>query len=158
MYIFCRHKIFLCPSNKLNLCLGIRFTGSLLDQHLKTLTQHFSPFIVYQLTLNVYSSLSLSSITKYTIKFSLHHLILYLFLTGENQPKLQDEPLKMPIPIFGLTTHNLKGSILTLLKASKSDEMNALLKAADVWLESLKVEIHHDHNFFVKDGKQWIEK
>jgi hypothetical protein len=62
----------------------------------------------------------------------------------------------MPIPIFGLTTYNLKGSILTLPKASKSDEMNSLLKAADVWLKCLKVELHHDYNFFVKDGKQWV--
>jgi len=64
----------------------------------------------------------------------------------------------MTIPIFGLTTFNLKGSILTLPEASKSDEMNSLLKAADVWLKSLNVEIHHDHNYFVKDGKQWVEK
>ncbi|RHN81073.1 hypothetical protein MtrunA17_Chr1g0195091 [Medicago truncatula] len=75
---------------------------------------------------------------------------------SKNQLKLQDESLKMPIPIFGITTYNLEGSILTLPKAAKSDEMNSLLKAADVWLKSLKVELHQDYNFFVKDGKQWV--
>jgi len=39
----------------------------------------------------------------------------------------------------------MKGSILTLLEASNSHEMNSLLKAADVWLNSLKVEVHHDY-------------
>jgi len=58
---------------------------------------------------------------------------------------LQDKPLKTALPFFGLTTYKMKGSILTLLEASNSHEMNSLLKAADVWLNSLKVEVHHDY-------------
>lgn len=60
----------------------------------------------------------------------------------------------MALTIFGLTTYNLKGSILTLPEESDSHEMNSLLKAADVWLKSLKVEVDHDHNYFVKDSKR----
>jgi len=56
----------------------------------------------------------------------------------------------MALPIFGLTTYKLKGSILTLPEASDSHEMNSLLKVADVWLKSLKVEVHLDYNHFEK--------
>jgi hypothetical protein len=47
------------------------------------------------------------------------------------------DPLKSRLPIFGLTTSKLKGSNLTLPKASESPEMNSLVKAADVGLDNL---------------------
>lgn len=94
-------------------------------------------------------------ITKYATKFSLHLLefLISSFFTCKSQPKLQDKPLNMTLPIYVSTTYNLKGSILTLPKVLDSHEMNSLLKVADVWLNSLKVEVHHDYNHFVKDGK-----
>jgi hypothetical protein len=55
----------------------------------------------------------------------------------------------MCLPIFSLTTYNVKGSILTLPKAFESREMNSLVKTADVWLKSLNV-YHNEHHFVKK--------
>ncbi|GAU31646.1 hypothetical protein TSUD_38430 [Trifolium subterraneum] len=78
---------------------------------------------------------------------------------GKNQSEWHSGSLKMSLPIFGLATYKLKGSILTLPEASESQRLNSLLKAADVWLQNLKVPVyHHDHSHFTKNGKQWIEE
>jgi hypothetical protein len=48
---------------------------------------------------------------------------------------LHDKPLKTHLPIFGLTTYKLKGSILILPEVYESHEMNSMIKTVDVWLE-----------------------
>ncbi|CAI8603737.1 unnamed protein product [Vicia faba] len=81
------------------------------------------------------------------------------FLTYHNlstQPEMRDRKMKTPLPIFGLTTYKVRGSILPFPEASQSCQLNSLLKAADGWLKNLKVR-HYDHNHFVQNGKQWVD-
>ncbi|XP_058755978.1 uncharacterized protein LOC131629199 [Vicia villosa] len=83
------------------------------------------------------------------------------FLTYHNlstkfkKPEMHDRKLRMPLPIFGLTTYKVRGSILPFPSASESRLLNSLLKAADDWLKNLEV-IHCDHMHFVRNGKQWV--
>ncbi|KAI5399095.1 hypothetical protein KIW84_064461 [Lathyrus oleraceus] len=76
----------------------------------------------------------------------------------KTQPEISDNDrkLKTPLPVFGLTTYKVKGSVLPFPAASESRRLNSLLKAADDWLKNLKV-VHCDHNHFVKNGKQWVD-
>ena len=148
---------FLRPSNKSNLCLGIQFTRSR-----STIKNWNVAFLTFHNLSSQSKCIFISSIlTLLNMQLSSHciYLIFYLFLSHmQKSTKIARYTLHDALPTFGLTTYNLKGSILNLLEASYSREINSLLKAAYVWLKSLKVEVHHDYNHFVKDGKQWIEK
>ncbi|CAK8572752.1 unnamed protein product [Lathyrus sativus] len=77
----------------------------------------------------------------------------------KTRPEISDSDkklLKTRLRVFGLTTYKVKGSILPFPAASESPRLNSLLKAADDWLENLKVS-HCDHYHFVKTGKQWVD-
>ncbi|KAK2457123.1 hypothetical protein QL285_004426 [Trifolium repens] len=104
----------------------------------------------------IYRIPSGSTLKNLEVSFLTFHNLSTGFI-GENQSELLSGPMKMSLPIFGLSTYKLKGSILTFPKASESPQLNSLLKGADVWLQNLKVPVyHHDHSHFTKNGKQWI--
>ncbi|KAF2325126.1 hypothetical protein GH714_022909 [Hevea brasiliensis] len=55
---------------------------------------------------------------------------------------------KIALPVFGLASYKLRGSILTPSGAHEWEQTNSLLQAADTWLRSLDVNLP-DFQFFV---------
>lgn len=90
--------------------------------------------------------------------------ILFGMLTGKNQPQLNsssgrkvysvDGSSKIPLPLFGLASYKLRGSILTPNGANEWQQANSLLQAADNWLRGLQVYLP-DFQFFVSHSSQW---
>lgn len=65
-----------------------------------------------------------------------------------------DESAKISLPVFGLASYKLRGSILTPSGAYESQQANSLLQAADNWLRRLQVNLP-DFQFFVSHNSQW---
>ncbi|KAJ1402399.1 hypothetical protein SESBI_28091 [Sesbania bispinosa] len=65
-----------------------------------------------------------------------------------------DGSLNISLPIFGLASYKLRGSILTPNGASEFQQINSLTQAAADWLQNLQVR-HPDFEFFVSRGPQW---
>lgn len=55
---------------------------------------------------------------------------------------------KLSVPVFGLASYKLKGSIWTCNGQHEQQQANSLLQAADNWLRLLNVE-HPDFQFFL---------
>lgn len=83
---------------------------------------------------------------------------------SKNQPQLNsssgrkvysvDGSSKIPLPLFGLASYKLRGSILTPNGANEWQQTNSLLQAADNWLRGLQVYLP-DFQFFVSHSSQW---
>ncbi|KAK8588217.1 hypothetical protein V6N13_087161 [Hibiscus sabdariffa] len=65
-----------------------------------------------------------------------------------------DASTNIPLPIFGLASYKLKGSILTPNGVQQWQQASSLLQAADNWLQCLQVQ-HPDFLFFVSHNSQW---
>lgn len=84
--------------------------------------------------------------------------------TDKNQPQLHapngrkvygvDASSKISLPVFGLASYKLKGSILTPSGAHEWQQANRLLQAADDWLRRRQVNLP-DFQFFVSHSSQW---
>ena len=84
--------------------------------------------------------------------------------TGKNKPQFHpssgrkvyrvDESAKISLPVLGLASYKLRGSILTPSGAYESQQANSLLQAADNWLRRLQVNLP-DFQFFVSHNSQW---
>ncbi|PSR89534.1 DIS3-like [Actinidia chinensis var. chinensis] len=61
---------------------------------------------------------------------------------------------KISLPVFGLASYKLKGSILTPSGPDESQQENSLLQAADNWLRHLQV-VLPDYQFFRSHYSQW---
>ncbi|KAL2540463.1 Protein of unknown function (DUF789) [Abeliophyllum distichum] len=64
-----------------------------------------------------------------------------------------DPSSKISLPVFGLASYKLKGSILSPCAAHECEQENSLLQAADNWLRSLQV-ILPDYQFFLAHYSQ----
>ncbi|XP_022875719.1 uncharacterized protein LOC111394183 [Olea europaea var. sylvestris] len=64
-----------------------------------------------------------------------------------------DPSSKISLPVFGLASYKLTGSILSPCAAHEHEQENSLLQAADNWLRNLQV-ILHDYQFFVTHYSQ----
>ncbi|KAE8693726.1 Detected protein of unknown function [Hibiscus syriacus] len=64
-----------------------------------------------------------------------------------------DESTNIPLPVFGLASYKLKGSILTPVGGQEWQQASSLLQAADHWLQCLQVQ-HPDFHFFVSHNSQ----
>ncbi|KAF5731413.1 hypothetical protein HS088_TW18G00090 [Tripterygium wilfordii] len=60
---------------------------------------------------------------------------------------------KVSLPVFGLASYKLKGSVLSSNEADERQQANSLLQAADNWLQGLQVKLP-DFQFFVSHGTQ----
>lgn len=60
---------------------------------------------------------------------------------------------KMALPIFGLASYKLRGSVWTSIKGSAHQLVNSLFQAADNWLRLHQVN-HPDFIFFCRQGSQ----
>ncbi|XP_012490378.1 uncharacterized protein LOC105802994 [Gossypium raimondii] len=58
------------------------------------------------------------------------------------------------LPVFGLASYKLRGSILTPGGIQESQQASSLLQAADNWLQCLQVR-HPDFQFFLSHNSQW---
>ncbi|GMJ09203.1 hypothetical protein like AT5G49220 [Hibiscus trionum] len=65
-----------------------------------------------------------------------------------------DASTNIPLPVFGLASYKLKGSILTPNGVQQWQQASSLLQAADDWLQCLQVQ-HPDFLFFVSHYSQW---
>ncbi|XP_039025147.1 uncharacterized protein LOC120158347 [Hibiscus syriacus] len=65
-----------------------------------------------------------------------------------------DASTNIPLPVFGLASYKLKGSILTPNGAQEWQQAIYLLQAADNWLQCLQVH-HPDFQFFASHNSQW---
>lgn len=65
-----------------------------------------------------------------------------------------DASSKMSLPIFGLASYKLRGSILTPSGPHEWQQANSLLQAADNWLQHLQVNLP-DFKFFISHNSQW---
>ncbi|XP_062178236.1 uncharacterized protein LOC133883061 [Alnus glutinosa] len=65
-----------------------------------------------------------------------------------------DSSSKISLPVFGLASYKLRGSILTPSGAYECQQANSLLQAADNWLRRLQVNLP-DFQFFVSHNSQW---
>ncbi|XP_030532462.1 uncharacterized protein LOC115742367 [Rhodamnia argentea] len=63
-------------------------------------------------------------------------------------------PSKFSLPVFGLASYKLGGSILTPNGPHETQQANSLLQAADEWLRQLQVSLP-DYQFFVSHNTQW---
>ncbi|XP_019197397.1 PREDICTED: uncharacterized protein LOC109191264 isoform X2 [Ipomoea nil] len=61
---------------------------------------------------------------------------------------------KISLPVFGLASYKLKGSLVSPFGPRESKQENSLLLAADDWLRSLKVFLP-DYQFFLSHYSQW---
>ncbi|KAI4301456.1 hypothetical protein L6164_034734 [Bauhinia variegata] len=62
---------------------------------------------------------------------------------------------KISLPVFGLASYKLRGSILTSDGPSEWQQEKSLLQAAESWLRHLDVNNHHDFQFFSNHSSQW---
>ncbi|KAM3735710.1 hypothetical protein ACB098_10G107400 [Castanea mollissima] len=65
-----------------------------------------------------------------------------------------DESSKISLPVFGLASYKLRGSILTPGGTCESQQANSLLQDADNWLRCLRVNLP-DFQFFASHNSQW---
>lgn len=65
-----------------------------------------------------------------------------------------DSSSKLSLPIFGLASYKLRGSILTPNGPHEWQQANSLLQAADNWLQRLQVNLP-DFQFFASHNSQW---
>ncbi|MBA0769546.1 hypothetical protein Gotri_018267 [Gossypium trilobum] len=65
-----------------------------------------------------------------------------------------DPSSNISLPVFGLASYKLRGSILTPGGIQESQQASSLLQAADNWLQSLQVR-HPDFQFFLSHNSQW---
>ncbi|XP_042422214.1 uncharacterized protein LOC122009955 [Zingiber officinale] len=62
--------------------------------------------------------------------------------------KKSDKPLKLTLPVFGLASYKLWGSLWMSDEQHEQQQVSALLQAADDWLRRRQVE-HPDYSFFI---------
>ncbi|GMI66611.1 hypothetical protein like AT5G49220 [Hibiscus trionum] len=81
--------------------------------------------------------------------------------TGKNQLRYGsrkvcgvDTSTNILLPVFGLASYKLKGSILAPSGAQEWQQASSLLQAADNWLQCLQVH-HPDFQFFASHNSQW---
>lgn len=65
-----------------------------------------------------------------------------------------DTSSKISLPVFGLASYKLRGSMLIPTGAYECQQANSLLQAADNWLRRLQVSLP-DFQFFVSHSSQW---
>ncbi|KAG4174309.1 hypothetical protein ERO13_A11G112700v2 [Gossypium hirsutum] len=65
-----------------------------------------------------------------------------------------DPSSNISLPVFGLASYKLRGSILTPGGIQESQQASSLLQAADNWLQCLRVR-HPDFQFFISHNSQW---
>ncbi|KAG4120031.1 hypothetical protein ERO13_D11G117700v2 [Gossypium hirsutum] len=65
-----------------------------------------------------------------------------------------DPSSNISLPVFGLASYKLRGSILTPGGIQESQQASSLLQAADNWLQCLQVR-HPDFQFFLSHNSQW---
>ncbi|KAK8565510.1 hypothetical protein V6N13_020611 [Hibiscus sabdariffa] len=65
-----------------------------------------------------------------------------------------DASTNITLPVFGLASYKLKGSILAPNGAQEWQQASSLLQAADDWLQCLQVH-HPDFQFFASHNSQW---
>ncbi|KAF7818168.1 Myb/SANT-like domain containing protein [Senna tora] len=65
-----------------------------------------------------------------------------------------DESSLISLPSFALASYKLKGSIFSPKGDSEWEQANSLVRAADNWLQRLKVR-HPDYQFFVSHSSRW---
>ncbi|XP_022770861.1 uncharacterized protein LOC111314096 [Durio zibethinus] len=65
-----------------------------------------------------------------------------------------DAPSKISLPVFGLASYKLRGSILTPNGSQEWQQASSLLQVADSWLRRLQVHLP-DFQFFVSHNSQW---
>ncbi|XWS76607.1 hypothetical protein CRYUN_Cryun01aG0191300 [Craigia yunnanensis] len=65
-----------------------------------------------------------------------------------------DASSKISLPVFGLASYKLRGSILTSNGYQELQQASSLLEAADNWLHRLQVHLP-DFQFFVSHNSQW---
>ncbi|XP_022757922.1 uncharacterized protein LOC111305030 [Durio zibethinus] len=65
-----------------------------------------------------------------------------------------DASSKISLPVFGLASYKLRGSILTLNGSKEWQQASSLLQEADNWLRPLQVHLP-DFQFFVSHNSQW---
>ncbi|KAL3517402.1 hypothetical protein ACH5RR_019991 [Cinchona calisaya] len=65
-----------------------------------------------------------------------------------------DASSKISLPVFGLASYKLKGSILTPCGPHECEQENSLLQAAGDWLQKLQV-VLPDYQFFRAHYSQW---
>ncbi|XP_056170794.1 uncharacterized protein LOC115673654 isoform X3 [Syzygium oleosum] len=95
---------------------------------------------------------------------SFHPLSTHSKSTGKFKPQLHissgrrargvSASSKFSLPVFGLASYKLGGSILTPNGPHESQQANSLLQAADDWLRQLQVSLP-DYQFFVSHNTQW---
>ncbi|XP_017981059.1 PREDICTED: uncharacterized protein LOC18613631 [Theobroma cacao] len=65
-----------------------------------------------------------------------------------------DASSKISLPVFGVASYKLRGSILTPNGSQEWQQASSLLQAADNWLRGLQVHLP-DFQFFVSHNSQW---
>ncbi|XVF22150.1 hypothetical protein REPUB_Repub12eG0148800 [Reevesia pubescens] len=65
-----------------------------------------------------------------------------------------DASSKISLPVFGLASYKLRGSILTPNGSQEWQQASSLLQAADNWLRRLQVHLP-DFQFFISHNSQW---
>ncbi|GLT56223.1 hypothetical protein SLA2020_292830 [Shorea laevis] len=68
--------------------------------------------------------------------------------------RVNDMSLKFSLPVFGLASYKLRGSILTANEIHERQQADSLMQAADDWLQHLQVNLP-DFQFFVSHNSQW---
>lgn len=69
-------------------------------------------------------------------------------------PKDIDDITKISLPVFGMASYKVKGSIWGQNGISDHQKANSLMQAADKWLRSLQVS-QPDFQFFSSHGTYW---
>ncbi|PKI40166.1 hypothetical protein CRG98_039418 [Punica granatum] len=65
-----------------------------------------------------------------------------------------DPSTRFSLPVFGIASYKLRGSILTPNSAHEWQQANSLLQAADDWLRRLQVNLP-DYQFFISHNSHW---
>ncbi|XAR58397.1 hypothetical protein NMG60_11013781 [Bertholletia excelsa] len=68
-------------------------------------------------------------------------------VNDRNVPGVTDRFPKVSLPVFGLASYKLKGSILTPIGPYECQQESSLLKAADSWIQRLQI-VLPDYKFF----------
>lgn len=67
---------------------------------------------------------------------------------GIGERKCIGESSSISLPPFGLATYKVQGNLWINPETSDHERIISLMSAADSWLKQLKVEHHHDYNYF----------
>ncbi|KAL2510512.1 Protein of unknown function (DUF789) [Abeliophyllum distichum] len=73
---------------------------------------------------------------------------LFQAVNASKDRGIVDSSSKIPLPVFGLASYKLKGSILNPCEQHECEQERSLLQAAESWLQQLRV-IHPDFQFFL---------